>query len=229
MGASMSRMMDRADRGWPALALALACAGAMPGPVRANGSIALAGTMGDKVVLVVDGRTRVVSLGASVDGMRVRRGSDAQSVVLESGGVRRELALGAAPVRLVPPAAAGGAGGTLVLRPGPDSLYRAAGEINGRAVQGVVDTGATLVVLSQQVAESLGVDWRAGQAADVQTASGRGTGRRVRLAQVALGGLQAREVEAVVVEGQLPFVLYGNSFLKGFRMEAAQGRLTLSP
>ena len=117
----------------------------------------------------------------------------------------------------------------LVLQAGGDQLFHADGEINGQAVQGVVDTGASVVVLSTQAARRLGVDWQAGTTAQVQTASGRSAGRRVRLAQVSLGPLQARDVEAVVIDSDMPIVLYGNSFLRGFRLQWEQGRLSLTP
>ena len=96
-------------------------------------------------------------------------------------------------------------------------------------MQAVVDTGASVVVLSVQAARRMGVDWQAGTATQVQTASGRSAGRRVRLAQVSLGPLQARDVEAVVIDSDLPHVLVGNSFLQGFRLQWEQGRLSMSP
>jgi aspartyl protease family protein len=184
--------------------------------------------MGDKVVLVIDGRTRVMTVGETADGLRVQRGAAGQSVVVAtSGGVQRELVVGAAPVTVGGTAA--GAAQRLVLEAGSDHLFHAGGEINGQAVQGVVDTGASLVVLSTQLARRLGVDWQAGTSAQVQTASGRSAGRRVRLAQVRLGPLQARDVEAVVIDSDMPYVLYGNSFLQGFRLQWEQGRLSLTP
>ncbi|MEN9482526.1 retroviral-like aspartic protease family protein [Sphaerotilus montanus] len=212
-----------------AAALALGAL-AVPGPGRAAGAptVVLAGTMGDKVVLVIDGRTRVMTVGETADGLRVQRGAAGQSVVVAtSGGVQRELVVGAAPVTVGGTAA--GAAQRLVLEAGSDRLFHAGGEINGQAVQGVVDTGASLVVLSTQLARRLGVDWQAGTSAQVQTASGRSAGRRVRLAQVRLGPLQARDVEAVVIDSDMPYVLYGNSFLQGFRLQWEQGRLSLTP
>jgi aspartyl protease family protein len=185
--------------------------------------------MGDKVVLVIDGRTRVMTVGETVDGLRVQRGAAAQSVVVDTGSGRQELVVGAAPVTVGLAGEIRGGARKLVLQAGSDQLFHASGEINGQAVQGVVDTGASVVVLSTQAARRLGVDWQAGTAAQVQTASGRSTGRRVRLAQVSLGSLQARDVEALVIDSDMPFVLYGNSFLQGFRLQWEQGRLSLTP
>jgi len=224
--------IGRLQRGgsWGAvLALALGALAA-PGLGRATGAptVVLAGTMGDKVVVVIDGRTRVMTVGDTVDGVRVQRGAGGQSVVVAtSGGVQRELVVGAAPVTVGGPAA--GVAQRLVLEAGSDRLFHAVGEINGQAVPGVVDTGASLVVLSTQLARRLGVDWQAGTSAQVQTASGRSAGRRVRLAQISLGPLQARDVEAVVIDSDMAYVLFGNSFLQSFRLQWEQGRLSLTP
>jgi aspartyl protease family protein len=202
---------------------------AVPGAGQATGAstVVLAGSMGDKVVVVIDGRTRVMTVGESADGLRVQRGAAGQSVVIAtSGGVQRELVAGAAPVTV---GATAGVARRLVLQAGSDQLFHAVGEINGQAVKGVVDTGASVVVLSTQLARRLGVDWQSGTSAQVQTASGRSSGRRVRLAQISLGPLQARDVEAVVIDSDMPYVLFGNSFLQGFRLQWEQGRLSLTP
>lgn len=195
----------------------------------APSSVALAGTMGDKVVLIVDGRTRVVTVGTRVDGLVVQRSGD-RSVVIETGGVRQQLMLGATPVTIGAPPPSGEAGaGRLVLQAGGDRLFHAEGQINGRPVSGVVDTGATLMVVSLSVARRLGLDVQGGAAAEVQTAAGRSSGRRVRLPRVSLGPLQAHDVEAVVIDTELPYVLYGASFLQGFKVQSEQGRMTLTP
>lgn len=191
-------------------------------------SVVLAGTMGDKVVLVVDGRTRVMSVGETVEGLRVQRGGSGRSVVVESGGVRQSLVVGGAPVTVGAAPGSASVGRRLVLQAGSDQLFHSAGEINGQPVQGVVDTGASVVVLSVQVARRLGVDWQSGRPVQVQTAASRSAGRQIRLAQVSLGSLQARDIEAVVIDSDMPYVLYGNSFLQGFRLQWEQGRLSLA-
>jgi aspartyl protease family protein len=192
-------------------------------------SVVLAGTMVDKVVLVVDGRTRVMSVGETVEGLRVQRGGAGSPVVIESGGVRQSLVVGGAPVTVgAAGQASASAGRRLVLQAGSDQLFHSAGEINGQPVQGIVDTGASVVVLSAQVARRLGVDWQSGRPVQVQTAASRSAGRQVRLAQVSLGSLQARDIEAVVIDSDMPYVLYGNSFLQGFRLQWEQGRLSLA-
>jgi aspartyl protease family protein len=222
-------MTGRTRVGGAVLGLLLCAVAAVAAPTAGGtAAVALAGTMGDKVVLIVDGQTRVITVGARVDGMLVQRAGD-RSVVIESGGVRQQLTLGSTPVMVGGGAPGSGAGQRLVLQAGGDRLFHAEGRINDQPVSGVVDTGATVMVVSLSVARRLGVDVQGGQGTEVQTAAGRSNGRRVRLPRVSLGPLLAHDVEAVVIDTELPYVLYGNSFLQGFKVQSEQGRMTLTP
>jgi aspartyl protease family protein len=207
--------------GWRWLALAVAAQpwvlSAQPAPSGARvlssggdgASVALGGSMGEQVVLIIDGRTRVVRVG-------------------EAGPGRAPQRLGSTPVRVGSPARGMPMPERLVLQAGGDRLYRGEGEINGRAISGVVDTGASVMVVPAAQARRLGLPEQGGREVDVQTAAGRSVGRRVKIDRVRLGPLEARDVDAVVIDVDLPYVLYGNSFLQDFHLQWGQGRLTLS-
>ena len=141
---------------------------------------------------------------------------------------RAPQGLGSTPVRVGSPARAMPMPERLVLQAGGDRLYRGEGEINGRAISGVVDTGASVMVVPAAQARRLGLPEQGGREVDVQTAAGRSVGRRVKIDRVRLGPLEARDVDAVVIDVDLPYVLYGNSFLQDFHLQWGQGRLTLS-
>ena len=193
----------------------------------AGASVALGGSMGEQVVLIIDGRTRVVRVGEAVDGMVVRR-APGGALLLETGPCQAPQRLGSTPVRVGSPARAMPMPERLVLQAGGDRLYRGEGEINGRAISGVVDTGASVMVVPAAQARRLGLPEQGGREVDVQTAAGRSVGRRVKIDRVRLGPLEARDVDAVVIDVDLPYVLYGNSFLQDFHLQWGQGRLTLS-
>ncbi|HJV96596.1 MAG TPA: TIGR02281 family clan AA aspartic protease, partial [Albitalea sp.] len=120
--------------------LALACAGA------AAQSVTLSGSMGDKALLIIDGTPRTVAVGATWQGVKLVSVSDGVAVV-DVAGNRMRLALGAAPVNLGG-GASDGTGSQIVLTAGPGGHFVTSGSINGRAVQFVVDTGASVVALS---------------------------------------------------------------------------------
>jgi aspartyl protease family protein len=195
-----------------------------PAAVQAQ-SVAWAGTMGERVVLVIDGRARVAGAGSVIDGVRVHR-VGVREVEYEVGGVRQTLAAGGAAV-----AVGDGAGRvprTLVLRAGADQLYHVDCRVNGRPVAGVVDTGASQVSMSTARAAALGLDWSRGRPVAIQTANGQVRGWSVRLERLAVGAMEAREVEAVVLESELPHLLIGNSFLRRFQVVTQDSQLTLA-
>lgn len=94
--------------------------------------------------------------------------------------------------------------------------YRTEIRVNGRPVNALVDTGASLVVLRYEDARSLGLVYGSDRFdVPVQTANGTGHVRRVKLSSVRLGTIQLDDVEALVAEeGMLGTNLLGMSFLK---------------
>lgn len=109
--------------------------------------------------------------------------------------------------------------GEVVLLRNREGHYVADGEINGKRVTFILDTGATSVALSARLAREL--DLRRGAAIQVVTANGVASGFQTRLRSVRLGSIVVDDVSAVYSEG-LPqdAVLLGMSFLK--RVEFTQ-------
>jgi aspartyl protease family protein len=180
-------------------------------------SITLAGTMGNKALLVIDGQAHTLSVGQSAMGVTLLQLADGQAQV-QSGGSTATLRLGAAPARLSGTTNAAASAQEIVLPMGLGGHFTSAGAINGRAVQFMVDTGATLVALSQSEAERIGLDYRNGQRGMTQTANGAVPVHRVSLGVVRVGEVEVSNVDAVVMPAQLPYILLGNSFLNRFQM-----------
>lgn len=153
------------------------------------------------------------------------------AIVSGSSFGHRLVALGFAPASEVVASAQGdGTGETLVLQQDLQGHYTAHPEIEGRTLRMMVDTGATLCALSQEDAERAGIRVSPGDFTQtIATANGTVRVAPVRLREVRVGGIVARDVDAVVVpRGQLGTSLLGMSFLrrlKGFAF--AGGRLTL--
>ena len=89
----------------------------------------------------------------------------------------------------------------IVLPAGLGGHFTTGGSINGRTVQFMVDTGATVVALSQAEAERIGLDWRNAPRALTQTANGAVPVHRVRLRSVRVGDVEVANVDAVVMPG----------------------------
>jgi aspartyl protease family protein len=108
--------------------------------------------------------------------------------------------------------------------------YQTEVQINGRPLNALVDTGASLVVLRYEDARSLGLVYGSDRFdMQVQTANGIGHVRRVKLSTVRLGSIQLDDIDALVAEeGMLATNLLGMSFLQRLsRYEVRSGTLIL--
>lgn len=177
----------------------------------------LAGQMGTRALLVVDGQTQTLGVGESARGVKLLK-LDADGALVERGGQQFRLQVGGAPARVAGTAAIGSQGRTIVLPMGPGGHFSAQGAINGRPVQFLVDTGATLVAMGQDEAQRLGIDWKSGERSMVSTANGNAPAWLVTLSSVRVGSVEVANVAAVVTPMPMPMILLGNSFLSRFQM-----------
>jgi aspartyl protease family protein len=104
--------------------------------------------------------------------------------------------------------------------------YLADGEINGRSVTFLLDTGATWVALPLALGRELGL--KRGAAVTLQTANGPATGYQTRLDRVRIGPLELTDVAAVMSDGlDADAVLLGMSFLKRVEFTQRDDKLIL--
>ena len=107
--------------------------------------------------------------------------------------------------------------------------YRSLGSINGHSVNFLVDTGASVVAMSQTLADRMGLNYRAGQRGTVETAQGNANAYFVQLEEVKLGSITRNNVRATVIQGSYPVdVLLGMSFLNQVELNDNAGVLTLT-
>ena len=190
-------------------------------------SVALAGMLGNKALLVVNGTTpKTVAAGETHEGVKVISTSGDQAVV-EQDGKRSTLRVGEAPVNMGA-SKSGGKGNRIVLVAGSGGHFMTAGQINGKAVQFMVDTGATSVAMGAQDAERTGINFRTGQPVMMSTANGNVQGYRIKLDSVRVGDVEVFGVDAVVTPQPMPYMLLGNSFLTRFQMLRENDQMTLT-
>lgn len=104
--------------------------------------------------------------------------------------------------------------------------YVAQGQVNGQPVTFLLDTGATLVAVPENVATRL--DLKKGRAGISQTANGRVTTYRTTLERLSLGDIQLQDVEASITPGmEGNVILLGMSALKQFELTQKGDRLTI--
>ncbi|MDA8445743.1 retropepsin-like aspartic protease family protein [Paracidovorax valerianellae] len=187
-------------------------------------AVALSGILGTKALLVVNGGApRGVGPGESHQGVKVVSVGRDEAVV-EVAGARRTLMLGEAPVSI---GSRGGSGKRVVLTADSRGHFVNSGTINGRAMQYMVDTGASTVAIGQPEADRMGLAYRSGQPVLLGTANGTAQGWRVKLDSVRVGDVEVFGIEAVVTPQPMPFVLLGNSFLNEFQMSRVNDQMVL--
>lgn len=112
-----------------------------------------------------------------------------------------------------------------------DGHYYVTAQVNGEPVDFVVDTGATVTVLTLADAERIGIDTSelafVGRAT---TANGEVATAPVRLDSIAIGPVRQDGVRAVVNGGELEQSLLGMEYLQRYSsIEITDGRLILTP
>lgn len=190
-------------------------------------SVALSGMLGGKALVIVDGSApKSVAVGETYRGVKIIS-TEGDQATMEIAGKRHMMRVGEAPASV---------GGTSSVTPGSSRVVMSAGsgghfftqgQINGRAVQLMVDTGATMVSLSVADAERVGLNYKAGQAVEMSTANGVIPGWRLKLASVRIGDVVVYDVDAIVSSGAMPYVLLGNSFLTRFQMTRTNDQMVL--
>ena len=189
-------------------------------------SVSLQGMLGSKALLVVDGSApKAVAVGDSFHGVKVISTSGDQAV-LEMAGKRQTLRVGEAPMKAAEVAGAGNAG-KIVLNASSGGHFLSQGSINGRAVQFMVDTGATMISMGTADADRLGIDYRNGQLGRSNTANGTVSVYKVKLNSVRVGDVEVFDVDAIVMPANTGQVLLGNSFLNRFQMTRTNDQMVL--
>jgi aspartyl protease family protein len=142
------------------------------------------------------------------DPKQIARASDTVSEMLRKR-IATAAAAAAHPVQI-----ARGQGGEFTLQ----------AKINGVSAPMVVDTGATLVVLTQETAKAAGLPLELlDYSVDLETAGGHTRAARLTLDRLAIGNLVERSVPALIVpHGQMKTNLLGMSFLD--RLESFEVR-----
>ena len=119
------------------------------------------------------------------------------------------------------------ADGVIELRRGPDGHYHWPGTINGRAVEFLVDTGATATVISAALARELGL--RSDGEVQSMTAAGPARGKAVRADVELHGGVRAERLRIVALPGLGDRPLLGMNVLGKLRWQQHDGVLRIEP
>ncbi len=187
-------------------------------------SIGVVGVFPGKAVLVIDGAApKTWAVGSLVsEGVRLIGVTDS-GAILEQHGRRQTLPVGSHFSRAVADDNA-----SATLQADSRGHFVTQVRINGLSTPMLVDTGATLVMLSADDARRLGIDYKSGPRTSVSTANGRVSAYQVRLNTVQVGEIELSQVDALVPEANLGFGLLGMSFLNRTRMRRDGDQMVLT-
>lgn len=148
----------------------------------------------------------------------------------DAGSLPRNLQTGDADPVPDKPDARSATSGTVSLPAGAYGHFEAEAEINGRTIDVMVDTGASLVALTYDDAERLGIYVKPSDFTyAAKTANGTARVAPVTISRIRIGDITVRNVPAVVSEhGKSERTLLGMSFLGRLsRVEMRGGTLVL--
>jgi aspartyl protease family protein len=179
----------------------------------------------NKTVLLIDGKRHILTVNeASPEGVRVVS-ANSKGAVLEVNGQQKQYNLGSTV-------------STVYAKPSlyretiyknDGGMYMTVGNINGRTVKFLVDTGASAISMNTSQAKQLGVRYkREGKPASVSTASGYANAWREKLKSVSVGRITQNNVDAFVIDGKHPGpILLGMTFLGRLDVEHSGNAMTL--
>ena len=191
---------------------------------------AAAPAFAQKVYVTAVGRAevQVVINGSTVRNLRIGDASPEGVKLREIRGAIATFEIGGRPVTL-------GIGQSTVaetlLRADARGHFLVDAWVNGNAVRGVIDTGASNVTMNMDFARRIGIDFNGARRVVSQTANGAVAAWQVPLRSVQVGDIAISNVVGQVIEGgqdKLPVVLIGMSFLKHVEMRRSGDTLSLS-
>ena len=186
--------------------------------------VGLAGVMGSKAMLIFNGgEPEAVRVGESVDGVKVVS-IQGDQVIVEIGGKKRPLRIGQ---HAIGAASVGDGSGKVSLTADVRGHFFTTGNVNGTSIQFMVDTGATSIALGAADARRIGLDLSRSQKGLTDTANGRTQVSRIKLDTVRVGDITLNNVDAVVMDHDMPTALLGMSFLNRMEMQRDGSTMTL--
>jgi aspartyl protease family protein len=175
-------------------------------------------------VITIDGTRKTLKAGQSHAGVTLVS-ADSKAAVVDLNGQRQQLSLH----QRINASYSSPATREVSISRNALNQYRTTAIINGRSQPVLVDTGANVVAMNAGHAAALGVDYRQGQRARLETAGNTVDAWLVTLDSIDVGGIRVDRVRATVAEGEFPStILLGMTYLEHVDLKEANGVLSLS-
>lgn len=187
-------------------------------------NVTLQGMLGSRALLLIDGVPKILAVGDNVQGVKLLAATR-ETADIDIEGKRQTLHLGETQVSVV--ASAAGTPKRLVISSSGNGHFMVNGSINGQAARFMVDTGASLISIGSADATRMGLNYLEGRPTRTNTANGTSLAWQIKLAQVRIDDIEVSDLDALVTQQPMPYVLLGNNFLNRFRMRRDGEQMTL--
>jgi len=188
--------------------------------------VKVVGLFPGKAVVIINGaQPRTIVVGQKQAEGVTLLSTASNNAVFDIEGKRQTLDLGE---HFAAPGSGGNAINTLKLSADTTGHYWTMGQINGRSVRFLIDTGATSVALPASAARNMGIDFTKGQRGVSKTAGGDVPVWRISLDAVTIGEMTLYGIDASVFESGLDIALLGMSFLNRLEMRRDGTQMTLT-
>ncbi len=192
-------------------------------------TVAAIALFNDRAMLSVDGKkAKIIRAGTTFHGVTVIS-SNTSEAVIEVDGVRKTLKLNGTAVlsESLGSKSASNVSSTVLYENG-SGFFESDGQVNGRSVRFLVDTGANIVVFNSRDAERLGLDYLNGEKSFASTASGLAPMYAINIDSISVGGIVLDNIRAGVIEGGFPEIpLLGMTFLSRLNMNRSGQTMVL--
>jgi aspartyl protease family protein len=187
--------------------------------------VSVIGLIGSKAILRIDGQQQMLGKGESRNGVTLLE-VVAGEARLDINGRKVSLGMGMDTGGM----AARPAGASVEIVMNGAGQFITNGQINGRVVEMLVDTGANTVSMTAEDARAMGIDYRMdGQRGISGTAGGMVVSWVVTLKSVQVGPIVVKNVVATVREApRISPVLLGMTFLSQVNLQHEQNRLKIT-
>lgn len=182
------------------------------------------GLLGKSAILVINGKQRLLKQGeTSTEGIKLIS-IEQQQVILEFEGQQIKQGLS----QHISSSFQAAEVAEVRIPRGMNGHYFVTGYTAGRAIDFIVDTGASAVVINLNQAKALGINYRNGAPIKVNTASGISNARDTMLTKLTIGNITLHNIRCIVNISAYPTTaLLGNSFLSKVQMSEEDGVLLL--
>ena len=199
-------------------------------PVMAASVKAVALFEGRAMLSVDGGKAKIISEGKTLSGVKLISSNTSQAII-EVNGKRQTLKLNSSLVleESLGTKPSNSYASSIQLFIDEKGFFRGDGSVNGKSINFLIDTGANIVVLNSNEAKRVGLDYKSGVESVAKTASGVAPMYLMTVERISIGGLELRNVETGIIEGNFPqYPLLGMSFLGQLKMQQDGKVMTIS-